>query len=112
CRHRWGRAHPRPIPGAPGDPRRPMPGSTRSVSSGPRPRSSSSTSASSGLTGRMVSAYLPTVKYDMGMVQATRRTARPTTGAVHDADERTTRERILDIALDLFIDKGYDKASL
>ena len=27
-------------------------------------------------------------------------------------DERSTRERILDAALDLFIDKGYDKASL
>jgi AcrR family transcriptional regulator len=29
-----------------------------------------------------------------------------------DMEERTTRERILDVALDLFVTQGYDKASL
>ena len=27
-------------------------------------------------------------------------------------EERSTRERILDVALDLFVDQGYDKTSL
>jgi AcrR family transcriptional regulator len=46
------------------------------------------------------------------MVQATRGAARPPTRGEDVPDARSTRERILDIALDLFIDKGYDKASL
>jgi AcrR family transcriptional regulator len=46
------------------------------------------------------------------MLQATRGTARPPAGDAPAGDGRTTRERILDIARDLFVDKGYDKASL
>src|SRR5205814_5345442 len=38
--------------------------------------------------------------------------ARPLAGAGRHPDEGDTRERILDVALDLFIEQGYDKASL
>ncbi len=36
----------------------------------------------------------------------------PAVGHAGEGESRTTRDKILDIALDLFIDKGYDKASL
>ena len=46
----------------------------------------------------------------------TRRSAatagRPLAGAGRHPDEGGTRERILDVALDLFIEQGYDKTSL
>jgi AcrR family transcriptional regulator len=38
--------------------------------------------------------------------------ARPPAGAARHPDEGDTRERILDVALDLFIEQGYDKTSL
>ena len=38
--------------------------------------------------------------------------ARPLAGADRHPDEGDTRERILDVALDLFIEQGYDKTSL
>ena len=38
--------------------------------------------------------------------------ARPLAGAGRHPDEGDTRERILDVALDLFIEQGYDKTSL
>src|SRR5689334_19212011 len=38
--------------------------------------------------------------------------ARPLAGAARHPDEGDTRERILDVALDLFIEQGYDKTSL
>src|SRR5690348_18324755 len=38
--------------------------------------------------------------------------ARPPAGADRHPDEGDTRERILDIALDLFIEQGYDKTTL
>jgi len=38
--------------------------------------------------------------------------APPNQSATADAPEATTRDRILDVALDLFIEKGYDKTSL
>jgi AcrR family transcriptional regulator len=38
--------------------------------------------------------------------------AQPLAGAARHPDEGDTRERILDVALDLFIEQGYDKTSL
>lgn len=38
--------------------------------------------------------------------------ARPSAGAARHTGEGDTRERILDVALDLFIEQGYDKTSL
>src|SRR5437763_13005304 len=38
--------------------------------------------------------------------------ALPLTGAGRHPDEGDTRERILDVALDLFIEQGYDKTTL
>ena len=38
--------------------------------------------------------------------------ARPLAGGTRHPDEGDTRERILDVALDLFIEQGYDKTSL
>jgi AcrR family transcriptional regulator len=42
----------------------------------------------------------------------TRTTGKPSGPARGDEEVKGTRERILDVALDLFVDKGYDKASL
>jgi AcrR family transcriptional regulator len=48
-----------------------------------------------------------------GMPRRSAATAgRPLAGAGPHTDEGDTRERILDIALDLFIEQGYDKTSL
>jgi AcrR family transcriptional regulator len=61
----------------------------------------------------MVSAYLPAVKYHEGVPSTPALTgdAGPATDPVGDGG-KPTRERILDIALELFSEQGYDKTSL